>query len=116
MQQAVRHIMPRGIALVLGLAAAQPWVRTPKGRPPPASALAAALVRDRQRAMGERRRRLATVVFADIVGFSAIANNLSREKRKNRRLSVSSPMHSSSPSRGRSSAEGGTVMKYVGDS
>ena len=110
MQQAVRQAMPPHTRSSVGsLAAAHPSTghaseQSPSlghGSQPPASAVGSG--------RWAEERKLATVVFADIVGFSAIANDLEPDAVRELANAFFEPLSREVE------GEGGTVMKYIGD-
>ena len=109
MQQAVRQAMPAHTRSSAGsLAAAHPSAQgldvpasLGHGSQPPASAASSG--------RWAEERKLATVVFADIVGFSTIANDLEPDAVRELANAFFEPLSREVE------GEGGTVMKYIGD-
>ena len=109
MQQAVRQARPPHTRSSVGaLASAHPSSHTSEpppslgyGSQPPASAVGSG--------RWAEERKLATVVFADIVGFSVIANDLEPDAVRELANAFFEPLSREVE------GEGGTVMKYVGD-
>jgi class 3 adenylate cyclase/tetratricopeptide (TPR) repeat protein len=112
MQQALRAAFPnpqRGVRTSVSImAAAAPSGYSSEapaslglGSQPPASAIGSG--------RWAEERKLATVVFADIVGFSAIANDLEPDAVRELANAFFEPLAR------QVEGEGGTVMKYIGD-
>ena len=109
MQQAVRQAAPVGHrASASAIPVAQPLSQRSEppvslgfGSQPPASAIGSG--------RWAEERKLATVVFADIVGFSAIANDLEPDAVRELANAFFEPLSKEVE------REEGTVMKYIGD-
>ena len=112
MREAVRQAFPTHRTSVSAMSSAHPSSFTSEppaslGHPrwessqPPASAIGSG--------RWAEERKLATVVFADIVGFSAIANDLEPDAVRELANAFFGPLAREVE------REGGTVMKYVGD-
>ena len=113
MQQALRQAFPaqhHQRTSVPAMSSAHPSAHTSEppvslglgqGSQPPASAIGSG--------RWAEERKLATVVFADIVGFSAIANDLEPDAVRELANAFFEPLSREVE------REGGTVMKYIGD-
>jgi class 3 adenylate cyclase len=111
MQQALRSAFPsplRANRTSVGVMSAVPSGHSSEapvslglGSQPPASAIGSG--------RWAEERKLATVVFADIVGFSAIANDLEPDAVRELANAFFEPLSREVE------REGGTVMKYIGD-
>ena len=108
MREAVRQAFPTHRTSISAVASSltsshpsQPPNSVGLGSQPPASAIGSG--------RWAEERKLATVVFADIVGFSAIANDLEPDAHRELANAFFEPLSREVE------REGGTVMKYVGD-